>query len=280
MTNTTRASWLSIGLLGLAPAVAHAQVAEYRERDRGGSGIPMSQFGSFIEAGDFVVYPYYEYYRDKNAEYKPSELGFVGDVDYFAPHRAHEGLLFLAYGLSDRVHLEIEAAVTTARQDKASDDTSAFPAAGLKDSGLGDVEAQLRHRWREETPGGPEIFGYFETVFPLQDETQLIGTSVWEFQYGLGLARSTSLGTFIVRGAVSWAEGSPEAGEYALEYVRGVSSLLRLYQAVEGSEDEVELITEAQVFLTPNVKLKLNSALGLTKKAPGWAPEVGVMLTF
>jgi hypothetical protein len=128
------------------------------------------------------------------------------------------------------------------------------------------VEAQLRHRWRGETSGGPELFGYFETVFPFQKDHSLIGTSVWEIKYGLGLARSTSWGTLVARAAVGWAEGSPETGEYAVEYIRGVSNRLRFYGAVEGSQDEVELITEVQVFLAPAAKLKLNSALGLTRK--------------
>ena len=69
-------------------------------------------------------------------------------------------------------------------------------------------------------------------------------------------------------------------GEYALEYLKRVSPRLRLFAAVEGSEDEVELITEAQVFLRPNIFLKLNNAFGATSKATGWAPEVGVMFSF
>ncbi len=242
--------------------------------------MPASQFATFIEPGDFVVYPFYEYYRDKDAEYKPSELGYVGETDYFGRSRAHEGLLFLGYGVSSRFVLEFEVAVITARQEKAGNDTSNFPAAGLEESGLGDVEAQLRYRWREETRGGPEIYSYFETVFPLQKDRVLIGTSVWELKYGMGLARSSSWGTTILRGGVAWADGKAELGEYALEYVRGVSDRLRVYAGVEGSEDEIALITEGQVFLTPAIKLKLNSAFGLTKKAAGWAPEVGVMFVF
>ena len=264
----------------VCPSVASGQFQEFRERDRGGAGLPASQFATFIEAGDLLVYPFYEYYRDRNAEYKPSELGYVGDTDYFGRSRAHEGILFIGYGLSSRFAFEVEAAVIKARQEKASDDTSNFPAAGLEESGLGDVEAQLRYRWREETGGGPEVYSYFETVFPFQKDKVLIGTSVWELKYGMGLARSTSFGTVIVRGGVALVDGTAELGEYAAEYVRGVSDRLRVYAGVEGSQDEVTLITEAQIFFTPDIKLKLNSAFGLTTKAPGWAPEVGVMFAF
>ena len=269
-----------VGLVALWPAAASGQFEEFRARDRGGAGIPTSQFATFVEEGDFLVYPFYEYYRDKNAEYKPSELGYVGDVDYYARSKAHEGLLFLGYGVTSRLVLELEAAVITARQEKASDDTSNFPATGLEESGLGDVEAQLRYRFSEESSGGPEVFSYFETVFPFQKGKVLIGTSVWELKYGMGLARSSSWGTTILRGGVAWADGKAELGEYAFEYVHGVSDRLRVYAGVEGSEDEVSLITEAQIFFSPNIKLKLNSAFGLTQKAAGWAPEVGVMFVF
>ena len=278
--HATRAGALVLVTLALSARAMSGQVADVQERDRGGHGIPSSQFGTFIEEGDFLVYPYYEHYRDKDAEYKPSEMGYVGDVDYFGRYRAHEGLIFLGYGVSSRLHLELEAAVITAKQERASDDTSNFPAEGVEESGLGDVEAQARYRFREEADEAPEIYGYFETVFPFQRNRKLIGTSSWEFQYGMGLARSFGFGTMTLRASVAWADGSPEIGEYAVEYIRGVSDWLRLYAAVEGSEDEVELINEAQLFITPRIRIKLNNAVGITRKAPGWAPEVGVMFVF
>ncbi len=39
-------------------------------------------------------------------------------------------------------------------------------------------------------------------------------------------------------------------------------------------------MAEAQVFLRPNIFLKLNNAVGITSKASGWAPEIGVMFAF
>ena len=53
-----------------------------------------------------------------------------------------------------------------------------------------------------------------------------------------------------------------------------------MFAAVEGSQDEWELITEAQWFLRPNIFLKLNNAVGVTSKATDWAPEIGVMFSF
>ncbi len=209
------------------------------------------------------------------------ELGYGLNVDFRGEYRASEGLLFLGYGITDRVAFELEAAVITARQDKAADDPSNMPAR-VEESGLGDVESQLRVLLAQETEDRPGVFSYFETVFPLQRTRRLIGTKDWEFVLGGGIVRGFAWGTITVRLATEYdrEENTMAFGEYALEYLKRVSPRLRLFAAVEGSEDEVELITEAQVFLRPNIFLKLNNAFGATSKATGWAPEVGVMFSF
>ncbi len=278
-SRSVTAGAFALAVLSLAPGTAWGQFLEFRQRDRGGPGVAASQFATFVQAGEVVVYPFYEYYRNDSAEYKPSELGYTGDEDYFGRYRAHEGLLFVGYGVTDRLLVELEAAVITARQEKGSDDPSDFPAT-LEQSGLGDVEAQLRYRWGEETETRPEIFGYFETVFPFQKAKKLIGTSSWELKYGMGLSRSRSWGTTTLRASVAWTEGKAEIGEYAVEYVRGVSDRVRVFAGIEGTQDEVALITEAQISLARSVRLKLNNGFGLTSKATGWAPEVGVMFIF
>ena len=66
----------------------------------------------------------------------------------------------------------------------------------------------------------------------------------------------------------------------AVEYLRRLSPTWRVYGGVEGTQDEVELITEAQWHLSPAMFLKLNSSFGLTSKATDWAPEVGIMFAF
>jgi hypothetical protein len=71
-----------------------------------------------------------------------------------------------------------------------------------------------------------------------------------------------------------------EASFAALEYLRSLSSRWRVYGAVEGTQGEWELITEALWHLASMVFLKLNNAFRLTSKAPDWAPEVGVMISF
>jgi hypothetical protein len=246
-------------------------------RDRG-LGVPSSMFGTYIQKRQLVIYPYYEYYRDSNFEYSPNELGAAEDRDYRGDYEASEGLFFVGYGLSDRFVLEAEAAIIHAELETSSADVSGLPPA-IEASGLGDVEAQLRWRWTAETPKRPEVFSYFETVFPTQEKGSLIGTTDWEYQLGAGVIRGFSWGTTTARAAVEYdaAENAAGIGEIALEYLRRLSPAWRVFGSVEGTGDEIELITEAQWHFVPHAYLKLNNAFGLTSKAVGWAPEVGVL---
>lgn len=270
---------LTVALLVGRPGAAQ-EAGHDRLRDRG-PGIPVSMFGTYIEPGELLVYPFLEYYVDADAEYSPEELGYDLDEDFRGDYRATEGLIFLAYGISDRLAVEFEAAIITARLDTSDDDPTDTPDR-IEESGLGDVEGQIRWRWAEETESRPGIFSYFETVLPLQKDKLLIGTTDWEFKLGTGFVRGFSFGTMTFRAAVEYdgAEGKAEPGEYALEYLRRISPGAALYLAVEGSEDEVEMIPELQWFVRPNVRIKLNSAFALTSKAEDWAPEIGVMFSF
>lgn len=246
-----------------------------------GTGIPTSMFGTYIERGEWLVYPFFEYYRDNDAEYSPDEFGFGLDADYRGRYRASEGLIFVGYGISDRLAIEMEAAMISARMEKAGDDPSAMPSQ-IEESGLGDVEGQLRWRWNREDARRPEYFSYFETVFPLQRNRQLIGTQDWEFKLGSGVVRGFQWGTATVRAAVEYDAGEQQValGEYAVEYLKRVSPALQLFAGIEGSDDEIELITQAQWFVRPGVRIKLNNAFGVTSKATDWAPEVGIMFSF
>jgi hypothetical protein len=264
---------------GAISQISQAQVADGRQRDRG-PGIPTSMFGTYIERGEWLLYPFLEYYRDANLEYSPDEFGFGLDADFRGRYRATEGLMFLGYGLTDRLAFEMEAAVIRARLRKAPDDPSAMPAV-LEESGLSDVEGQLRFRWNRETDRAPEVFSYFETVFPLQKNKLLIGTQDWEFKFGTGFVRGFSWGTTTVRAAMEYdaADANLALGEVAVEFLRRVNSKLRIYAGVEGTQDEIEGITELQVFLRPNLVLKINNAFGLTSKATDWAPELGLLFS-
>jgi len=153
--------------------------------------------------------------------------------------------------------------------------------ARIRASGLGDVEGQLRYRWHRERERSPEFFSYLEAVAPLQKNKQLIGTQTWEYKFGSGVVKGFSFGTMTLRAAAEYSseESKVELGEFALEYVRRISRRLLVYTGVEGTQDEVEWITEAQWKLRPNVTLKLNNALGITSKATDWAPEVGLVFS-
>ncbi len=246
-------------------------------RDRG-PGIATSMFGTYIEPGEWIVYPFFEYYLDDNAEYSPDEFGFDLDRDFRGRYRASEGLLFLGYGLCERVAFEFEAAVISAELERDPDDPTEMPER-VEESGLGDVEGQIRYRWAAERADRPEVCSYLEVVLPTQDEGSLIGTTDWEFKLGSGIARGFSFGSLTARVAVEYdnAESAAELGEAALEFVRQLSPSWRGYVGVEGTQDEVEGITELQWWITRSVTLKLNNAVGLTSKATDWAPEVGLM---
>jgi hypothetical protein len=235
-------------------------------------------FGTYIRSKELLIYPFYEYYRDGDYEYKPEELGFVGATDFRGRYRAHEGLIYVAYGLSDRLAIEAEVATISASLWKAPEDSSDLPVP-FTESGLGDTAARVRWRWNKETDRVPEFVSFFETGFPLQQDRALTGTQDWEFALGIGAVRGFSWGTLTARATLLNEAGSFEPGEYALEYLRRLSNRVRIYAGIEGTQDEVELITEAQVFLTPNIFLKLNNAFGVTSKAPDWAPEIGVMFS-
>lgn len=249
-------------------------------KDRG-TGIASSMFGTYINKGEFIFYSYYEYYHDNDAEYKPAEFGYGLDQDFRGRYRAHEGLIFLGYGITARLAIEFEAAIITATLYKSKDDPSNMPDK-LKESGLGDVESQLRWRWTKETENHPEIFSYYETVFPLQKDRKLIGTQDWELKFGSGLTKGFNWGTMTLRLAAEYVTGENkfELGEYAIEYLKRVSKLFRVYLGVEGTQDEVEFITDLQFHILPYAFIRVNNAFGVTSKATDYAPEVGILFHF
>ncbi|MFC1509805.1 hypothetical protein ACFL60_09020 [Candidatus Omnitrophota bacterium] len=169
----------------------------------------------------------------------------------------------------------------SAKLERSSKDTSGMPNT-LKESGVGDVEGQIRWRWMKENERRPELFSYFETVLPLQKDKVLIGTQDWEYKLDFGTTKGFSFGTLTVRLAAEYdrSEDKYEMGEYAVEYLKKISNRWRIYLGAEGSDDEIEVIPEAQLHLNRNMFCKFNSAFGATSKATGWAPEIGVVFSF
>jgi hypothetical protein len=247
-----------------------------------GTGIATSMFGEYVRNGELLVYPFYEFTSFHEMEYKPSELGFGVDQDFRGKFREHEANFFLAYAINDRVALELESALfTSAKLWKDPSDPSAMPAT-IQESGFGDTQAEIRYRFARENRKRPEVFGYVEVDFPFQRNRLIIGTQGWEYKFGAGAIKGFSFGTMTIRvaGESTQEDHRIAFGEYALEYLKRLSPKLRVYTGIEGDQDEVEWIGEAQYWLAPRVHLKLNTAFGLTSKAPDFAPEIGIMFSF
>jgi hypothetical protein len=271
--------FLVITYVWFQQAVNFAQEIPVYLQDRG-SGIPTSQFGTYINKGEFLIYPFYEYYSDSDLEYEPAEFGFGSITEYRGRYHANEGILFIAYGISDRLTLEFEAAIISARLTKSPNDNSAL-ANEIRESGLSDVEGQIRWRWNFENEFTPEFFNYFEYVLPTGEKNSLIGTSDWELKFGTGVVKGFDLGTVTLRFAIDYsaAEKNVGLGEYAIEYLKRLSDNFRIFLMLEGSEDEISVIPEIQWHLSKSVFFKLNTGLGITSKATDITPEVGVMIS-
>lgn len=280
MTTATPRLSLLFTLTLATGAIAQQDTLPARLQDRG-TGIATSMFGMYVRSGELLIYPFFEYYRDHNMEYKPAELGYTGpgfNQDFRGKYRASEGLLWIGYGLTDWLAVELEAAVISATLHTAAGDNTTAPDR-IHQSGQGDVEGQLRARWLRETDGRPEFFSYFEAVAPVQKKKLLIATPDWEFKFGTGLTRGFAWGTLTLRTEAEYnlEEARVELGEVAVEYLKRLSPGWRVYLGIEGTQDEFELITEAQWHISRNVFVKLNNAFGITSKATDWAPEVGIM---
>ena len=247
-----------------------------------GTGIATSMFGEYVRSNELLVYPFYEFTSFKQMEYKPAELGFGLDQDFRGKFREHEANFFLAYAFNDRVALELESALfTSARLWKDPSDPSAMPAT-IKESGFGDTQAEIRYRVAQENMKRPELFSYLEVDFPFQRNRLIIGTQTWAYKFGVGAIKGFSFGTLTTRVAGEYDESDKQVvfGEYALEYLKRFSPKFRFYTGMEGDQDEVEWIVEGQYWLSQHVHLKLNTALGVTSKAPDFAPEIGIMFSF
>jgi DNA-binding CsgD family transcriptional regulator len=157
-------------------------------------------FGTYVRKGEWLFYPFFEYYRDSDLEYSPTEFGVSGNQDYRARYRAREALFFVSYGLSEDLAVEFEVATISATFDKSGEDTSAVPRR-LEEQGLGDIEGQVRWRWQREADRKPELFTYTEVVVPHHRDRPLIGTAGWEIKVGTGVTRGFGWGTLTARAA-------------------------------------------------------------------------------
>jgi hypothetical protein len=277
-------TWLALflGFLATAPG-ARAQSPEqdlpYYLQDRG-SGMSTSLFGTYVREGELLVYPFYEYEKTSSEEYHGSELGFTGNEDFLGELTTHEFDLYLGYGLTDRIALELEGQLyTTATFHKAPEDLSAVPDE-IKESGVGEIESQLRYRWTKESERRPEFFSFLEIAYPFQKNDVLIGVQDWQGELGFGAIKGFRWGTLSARMSLAYEDTNLQGGEFALEYLKRLSPRWRVVLALEGEGEDLSFISEAQWFFSRTAYLKLNSGFGLSEKVPDIAPEVGIMMRF
>ena len=170
-------------VLSLQTSAVRAQEALPDYLSDRGPGIPTSQFGTYIESGQLMVYPFIEYDKNTDEEYTPIELrfprpGFVGEEEFRGTQTQREAVLFLGYGISEKFAVEFEAELyASATLHKSQLDTSPVPER-IKESGFAGAEGQVRWLWREETAARRAMYSFFEVEFPFQDRKVLIGAQI------------------------------------------------------------------------------------------------------
>ena len=258
-------------------------------QDRG-PGVPTSNLGTYVGVGELLVEPAFEYRRNRDLEYNPVDLGFASPSEYKGRYRESEELLFLAYGLSDRLAVELEAGLIQASLRKAANDTSALPER-LTESGLGKLRTRLDWRWLTESGRRPEVFSYGEVFFPHDRGNRLVGSPDWVANAGAGVTRGFRWGTLTLRAGIKYEAASASVTdwqEYAVEYLKRLSSKVSIVGAVVVVEgDEGYLVTQLQWHMSPRADVKLTNRFGVTAQALSWtsnsfdwAPGIGVVLRF
>ena len=276
-------SALFAAVLVMVARPAHAQDAAGNYLADRGEGIRTSLLATYIRPKEFVFYPFYEYTRTKNFEYKASDFGYVGNVDFDSGKlREREYLVYLGYAFNDSVMVEFESALhSSINFTKAGNDSTAVPGQ-IQESGVGDTEAQIRWRYAKETEAQPDVTFFFQTVFPFQKNKKLLGTQHWQFGTGTVVSKTFSFGTLSARASVKYDKGDRKykLGEYAIDYLKRLSPDWRLALTLEGEESQLSVVGELQYTLSKNAIVILNCGLGLTKVDRKIAPEVGVQFSF
>ena len=273
-------------MVAVSLCVTAATAAEPHYLADRGDGIPTSLLGTYIRPKEFIFYPFYEYTRTGQFEYSPAELGVKGvpgEPEFFGKMVEKEFLLFFAYAFNDSLAIEFESAVhASAEFTRAPNDNTGTPAT-LQESGLGDTEMNIRWRWLKETEKRHEITFFFKTEFPLQKNKTLLGTKDWTYELGVVATKGYSFGTlsYKISAAYDREERKVELEEWTIDYLKKINDKWKIALSLEGDQlDEISLIGELQYTLGKNAILKLNTGIGLNKKAPDWAPEIGILFRF
>jgi hypothetical protein len=263
-------------------AIAQDDVPFYLS-DRGGA-MTTSLFGTFIEEGELLVYPFYEYV-DGVDDYRGIGLGTSTDtIEYTGDVKEHEVLLFLAYAFTEDIHIELEhlAYNKVTQSPDPLDTTSGLTEPISESKSFPGLQAQVRWRAKHETESSPEIYTWFEIDYPLVDNRILAGAAAFEAAVGIGFVKGFSWGTITPRISIDYDDEDEQFGfgEWAIEYFRRVNDNWGIVTTVEGEAAEVSIIGELQWHIHDRAFFKFNNGFGLTGDAPKLAPEVGIMFSF
>ncbi len=253
-------------------------------RDRG-TGVSSSEFGSYIRRGELLIYPFFEYAVDKDLEYQPEEFGLGPNVDFRGKFHRYAGQIFFGYGLTDWLAIEFQAAYLSETLEKSPRDTFPTPDR-IHESGLADIEGQVRVRGLRESQYCPELFGFVEITFPSQKDKLLIGEPEMDFRPGIGIIKGFSWGTVTLRTGYEWNKDDHhhDIGETSLEYLKRLSESWVVHVVLEGGEtgaiDEWEMNTGFTWQVSDFARLKFNHMMGFSSKSTDWAPQLGVLFSF
>ncbi len=248
-------------------------------RDRG-PGIRTSEFQTYIGRHQLLFLTSAAYTKDHNLEYNPVDWGYGTQADLRGTFRSSTAQLFVAYGVTDWLAVELEGSSLSARFEKSSRDTTATPAR-IRESGVGDFAGQVRVRFARERR--PEIWGSVEVIPANQQRKVLIGDKITDVKSEIGLTRGFQFGTMTLRTTVEYnhADHHWDLGETSLEYLRRLSPDWRILLAIEGGEtgapDEWVFVTAGQWRIANRFFLKFANGFGLMSKSTDWEPQVGIL---
>ena len=269
-----------IAICALACVVPSALAAQH---DRG-NGIRTSMIETYVEPHQLLIYPFGAYTWDHNFEYQPNMFGFPSDEDFRGPYKSTEAALFLAYGVTDWLAVELEGSLITADFEKSPADTFATPPT-LHESGLADIAGSLRLRFVRERGSRPEFFGSVEVLPPQHGGKVLIGDAAWDVKSEIGAVRQYRWGTMTFRTTIEYNRGDKhwDLGETSLEYLRRLSPAWRVLVGIEGGEggalDDYGLTAAAHWRIARGLDLKFFNAVGLMPKATDWEVQLGLLWT-
>ena len=248
------------------------------------SGIRTSMLETYVEPGQFLIFPFYAYSWDHNYEYQPSMFGIGVDQDFEGTYRTNEVQLFLAYGVTDWLAVELEGARIIADFTRDPSDGSGTPSS-LQERGTADVAGQVRLRLAPERGRRPEFFAAVELLPPQHSSSVLIGDGQWDVKGEIGATRGYHWGTMTFRTTIEYNRGDThwDLGETSLEWLKRLSPSWRVLAAIEGGEggapDDWVLRSAVRWRVARGIDLKFANGLGLFPKSTDWEAQLGVLMT-